>query len=458
MIEKLFSRSRLEILFYVMMAFALLGPTFGVKLLPNFNLMFFRIAFFVLLIALIVRFISTKQLEASHLKPIRWPIAFFAFWLLYAAISLIWVINLKFGIRYLFFLAMMIPFCIAFPYFAHSQKQLRRTFVVGFAVFCIMVLFGFFESITYFHLPSSRYYMSDSASVTSFFRNQNDFATYITLAFPFLATAMYALKLSRKMKICLYILIVIALYCLLATGSRSNTFFALPLILIIWLLALPFTVQKEKLTKKYIFKGIAVILSVVLLVSLLSQVLLAQNGRDKLASTFGIFKDLKGGTMNIHELDEVEKGEGTGGQSITVRKYLLLYGLDFLQKSHFLGVGAGNVEAHMKGKKGVNKVNIHNWWAEVLVNFGVIVFVLYMSVYLWLLVKLWNLSRIKKAPHVSSFVRWSALSSLLALIGFSFGGIAPSSCIHFTPMWSVIGIALAVVAIGEKQRTEGQTA
>ncbi|SFI64725.1 O-antigen ligase family protein [Thermoflavimicrobium dichotomicum] len=452
MIEKIFSQKRLELIFYFMIAFALLGPTLGIDLHPEFKLTFFRIAFFVLLAFLIIRFLKYKDLEASHLYPIRWYIAFFAFWFIYAVISLAWVIQIKFGIRYVFFLFMMILLCLAFPYFARDEKRIWRSLGVAFAVFSIMVYFGLFESVTYFHLPSSRYWGSKSASVTSFFQNQNDFATTITLALPFLATALHTLNLRRKMKVFLYFTIIFALYCLLATGSRSNTFFALPLIFVVWVIALPFTVPKEKLTKNNIFKGVAVVLSIALIVGLLSQFLLAENGRAKLASTIGIFQDLKSGTMNIHELDEVEKGEGTGGQSITVRKYLLLYGLDFLQKSHYLGVGAGNVEAHMKGKKGVNKVNIHNWWAEVLVNFGVIVFVLYMALYLWLLYQLWLLAQIKKSPSISPVIRWGAIASLLSLIGFFFGAIAPSSCIHFTPMWSTIGIALAIVAIGNKQK------
>lgn len=445
---------RLEILFYIMIIFALLGPTFGIQLTPNFKLTLFRVAFFLLALFLFMHLIKQKRLDVSQFVPIRRVVAFFLFWLVYAAVSLAWVMDLTLGIRYLFFLMMMIPLCLSLPYFVRTEKHLWRTVTILFGVFCIMVYFGLFESVTYFHLPSSRYWLTDSASVTSFFQNQNDFATAITLAFPFLGTALYSLKLDPKWKIFIYMTIIFALFCLLATGSRSNTFFAIPLILIVWLISLPFTVEKKKLLRYQNWvKGLAVILSISLMVGVMSDMLLAKGGRDKLASTLGIFIDLKTGPLDIDELDAgVELGKGTGGRSITVRKYLLLYGLDFLMKSHLIGVGAGNVEAHMKGKKGIDKVNIHNWWAEVLVNFGVIVFALYMFFYLWLLRRLWLLASLKKSPKMSPLVRWTALSTFISMIGFVFGGIAPSTCIHFTPMWIVLGLGLAVVVIGGQQR------
>jgi teichuronic acid biosynthesis protein TuaE len=455
-VEKIFTNKNLGMIFYLFIFFALLGPTFGINLHPEFKLTFFRILFFVLLFGLAARYLKYKKWELDHLEPIRWYAFFFIFWFVYALISLAWVINMSLGIRYIVFLAMMLLFCFSYPYFIKGLKEVRTTLAVLFVAFVIMVYFGVFESVTYVHLPSSRYWGYDSASVTSFFNNQNDFATMITISFPFLITALYGLKLNKKLKVFIYITIIFTIYCLLATGSRSNTFFALPLIIIAGLISIPFTVAREKLTKKNIFKGIAVVLSISLFSGILSYFLLANNERQKLASTFGIFQDLKTGPTDLTELEngEVVQGAGTGGHSITSRKFLLLHGLDFLQKSYYFGVGAGNVEAHMKGKSGVNTENIHNWWAEILVNFGVLVFLPYMFLYAWLVYRLWNLARLKKSAHVSPVLRWAALACMLSLIGYFFGGMAPSTAIHFTPMWTVLGLSLAIVALGERQKLQ----
>src|SRR5690606_13876147 len=126
-------------------------------------------------------------------------------------------------------------------------------------------------------------------------------------------------------------------------------------------------------------------------------------------------------------------------------------GLRFLAKSHYMGVGAGNIEPLMEGAPKVDKVNMHNWWAEVLVNFGVIIFVIYMALYIWMLWRLLKLALLKTSPNVSSVIRWGAVSCLAAMIGYSIGGIAPSTAIHFTPMWICYGLSLAVVILGEAQ-------
>jgi teichuronic acid biosynthesis protein TuaE len=444
----------LEKLFYAMIAFALLGPTLRVPLIPGFKLTFFRVAFFALAVALILRWVNDKRIEASHMYRIRWYWAFFAFWVAYAAISLTWVIDLGRGIKYLTFLLMMTLLCLSFPFFAKTEKQFWQTMRTLFWVFFAIVAFGFFESITFFHLPSSRYWLDDAPNITSVFRNQNDLATAITLALPFLGTSLYMFKTTRRTKVLAYITVIVASYCLLATGSRSNTMIALPIILLVWVVSLPFTVNREKLKKNFL-RGLSVFFSIILIVGLLNVSLLSggkNSARAKLASTFGIFLDLKGDWKVPTDEEGVSEGEGTGGTSITVRQSLLLYGLKYLQESNYMGVGAGNVEAHNETKlgKGINTVNIHNWWAEVSVNFGVLIFVMYMALYFGLLYWLWRLASMKRSPHVSPLIRWGALSSLLSLTGFLIGGVAPSTCIHFTPMWISYGVALAVVVLGEQ--------
>ena len=47
---------------------------------------------------------------------------------------------------------------------------------------------------------------------------------------------------------------------------------------------------------------------------------------------------------------------------------------------------------------------------------------------------------------------------MLSLIGYLFGGMVPSTAIHFTPMWIVYGIALAIVVVGERQARQKGTA
>jgi O-antigen ligase len=391
--------------------------------------------------------------------PVRWYAAFFLFWWLYGLVSLTWAVSVGDGVRYLIFLGMMLPLALSFPFFLHSEENFWKTMRVLFWVFASIVFYGVFESITLIHLPSSRFFGKASASVTSVFKNQNDLATCITLALPFVATALYMLKLGRKQKWFIYATGVLCLYVLVATGSRSNTFFALPLAALVVFASLFVAIEREKLTKKNIGIALLAILAAVVIVNVMSAMFLSNEARmqakAKLESTFGFLADIRKGSWSV---DDGETGviHGETGESATVRKYLILNGLKFLARSHYMGVGAGNIEPLMKGAPKVNKVNMHNWWAEVLVNFGVVIFVLYMSLYFLMLWRLWKLARLRLSPGISPVLRWGAVSSLASLVGFFFGGMGPSTCIHFTPMWISHGIGLAVIALGENQKKKCQ--
>ncbi|WP_170839695.1 O-antigen ligase family protein [Lihuaxuella thermophila] len=453
-------QKRLEHLFYVMIAFALLGPTLGIQVTEEFNLTFFRVAFALLTGGLIIRLALNKGMETSYMYPVRWYAAFFLFWVVYAMLSLTWAVDLGKGIRYLVFLGMMVLLTLSFPFFVRTEKNYWISQRILFGVFASIICFGVIESIFMIHLPPSRA-ETGQATVTSVFTNQNDLATCITLAFPFVATALFMLKLKRKHKLLIYVIGVLSMYVLLATGSRSNTLFALPLAALVLLIALPFAIDRKKLTWKNIGKGIAAILAGAVIVQAMSVAFLSDEAREKtrtkLRGTVDFFKDMQQGPWSVEEREE-EFIRGATGESPTNRKNLILNGIYFLQKSHYMGVGPGNIEALMpEGPKKVTKRNLHNWWLEILVNFGVIIFVLYMALYFWLLWRLWKLVGLKNSPETSPLVRWGAVSSLAALIGYFVGGVAPSTAIHFTPMWISYGLALAVVILGELQKKGSQS-
>lgn len=465
--ELLFPRQkRLDTLFYLMAAFALLGPSFGIPVTSNFTLTFFRLAFVVLLGGIILQFVNQKRLEASFMYPIRWHIAFFVFWVFYALLTLTWVIDMGKGIRYLVFLTNMIALTVSFPYFIKTENYYRKILTVLFGVYLAIILFAVFESITLIHLPTSRGANLEGmpeivrASVTSVFTNQNDLATCITLAMPFIIAAMIMLPLSRNMKLMLYGVSILSGYVLLATGSRANEMLALPMFVIVLLIAFWNSIDRSRFNLKNIFKNIALVLLAVIIMESMMATLLTPEGKriakDKLGSMIASVLDLKDAAGAADE--DLPKTQGRSGESITVRVNLLKHGMEFLMKSHFMGVGAGNIERlmhpspdHYVSEK-VNKENIHNWWAEILVNFGIIVFVMYMLLYFWMLWRLWKLVSVKHSPILSPFIRFGAVSSLAAMIGYFFGGVAMSTAIHFTPMWISYGLALAVLLLGEREK------
>ncbi|SDW42782.1 O-Antigen ligase [Marininema mesophilum] len=444
-------------LFHLMIIFAVLGPTFGVPL-GGFKMTFFRLVFLLLMAGVLIRWARQRNLGSSHMGPIRWQIAFFAFWVSYAIASLTWVENLGNGLKYTTFLVMMVLMCLFFPFFLKDVGSLKKTGRVLFGAFFIIVAFGLIEALTFWHLPASRYWQRDASNPTSFFTNQNDFATVLTLGLPFLITALYMLPLTRKTKIWIYITGIIALCDLFITGSRSNSGFALPLLVIGWLILIPLTVEKKDRHRKNVVKGLGLVLLAVLVTFLLLSSVLSQDTRDKLGSTLGIIQHLQSWNLPQDEGGSGEDDTMGKDQSVSIRKNLILHGLHFLRDSHYMGVGAGNIENYMKGASGVgSKVNMHNWWVEILVNFGVPIFLLYMSLYGWLLWRLFSLARVRESNrYLPRVIRWGATACLISLIGYFFGGMSPSTAIHFTPMWIVYGFSLAVVLLGERVRRSAE--
>ncbi|WP_300665731.1 O-antigen ligase family protein [Fluviicola sp.] len=103
---------------------------------------------------------------------------------------------------------------------------------------------------------------------------------------------------------------------------------------------------------------------------------------------------LKGGKVKTflyskknQKLDNIVLMEALGSNS--VRKNLLLNGLDYLKRSNYMGLGAGGFQASNVLK--LNKypdngvVGAHNFIIEILSQYGVFIFALLMSVFIWII-------------------------------------------------------------------------
>ena len=118
---------------------------------------------------------------------------------------------------------------------------------------------------------------------------------------------------------------------------------------------------------------------------------------------------------------------------------LIKNGLIFLKDSYYLGTGLGNIEYHM-GHSAVYYVgwirNIHNWWMEILVSSGVLIFAIYVYLYIrnvWLLYKLPKITCDREVALIS-----------IPLLGFTTAFVVSSmsSSSHFTSEWLWPSVAL----------------
>lgn len=92
--------------------------------------------------------------------------------------------------------------------------------------------------------------------------------------------------------------------------------------------------------------------------------------------------------------------------SDAVRLNLIRNGLVFLKETWGFGVGTSNAEYWMTTEpvyfvRGF--INVHNWWVEILTNFGIIIFILYILFYIGLLGSIWKRVKMEEDKDVRVF-------------------------------------------------------
>lgn len=125
--------------------------------------------------------------------------------------------------------------------------------------------------------------------------------------------------------------------------------------------------------------------------------------------------------------------------SNSVRKNLLLNGLDYLKKSHYMGLGAGGFQASNVLK--LNKypdngvVGAHNFMIEILSQYGVVIFAMLMSVFIWVLLVLLRAFKRKLWDEKHFLVLW-------LLITLVFMGNANSTFLSLPINWFLVVLVL----------------
>jgi teichuronic acid biosynthesis protein TuaE len=362
---------------------------------------------------------------------------FFAFWVVWALVSLTWAVDKLAGTRYFIFLVMMISLTIGTTLAVNTVRTLRIVLLLLLLIFLLGIAIGLLEATTDFRLPTSgligRPEVYQWAS-TSFFHGQNELATYIALWLPFLLAAAFFTRrpwLVSAAGICA----VLSVVCLLYTGSRANL---LALALTIPSLLLIIASRKGLDIKLWqVATGLLILFGVAL------AAYLGVRGSLPGLSLPGIgVQHWRVGTL----ASDIAAGTGSGANRVR----LTLNGLAVLRNSGLLGVGPGNAEYHLQRRPGTEMVyNLHNWWMEVLVNGGIFVFVGYLLFYAALLYHLFQVAVGAKG----GVLPFAATSLFTALVGYSFGALASSSAIHFTPMWVHFGLGMAVINLHRKCQT-----
>lgn len=413
------------------------GSAFFTIDLGVFTLFPYRIFLLLLWGLLIVRVLASQGRFYIGLNNVKPYLIFFGIWVLYAVITLGWSESIFDAIRHIVFIFMGFSLIFFAVHYFRKPKDFNLLWWIWIGVFGILILIGFWEHLTGQHLPVSGLHEEKTvlwadyirAKVlnmpTGVFVNPNDYATFLSLSIPF-AIALMRYGKNRLAELLGLGGAIAAFYLIVMAGSRANML-AVLLELAIFLLFLTGLRQKIKVAI-----ATAVCLAIVLV--LLSGPVLEFYSKASWELSSIIFE-----------------AELTSG-SVAERYNLAKNGLEFLYSTAGFGVGAGNAEYWMANYARYDTggiLNPHNWWLEILVDYGIFVFIGYVAVYIGIIRRLWCSWR-KAADRKERMV---AESLLLALIGFSVASISSSSIMAFNPNWMLFAFALSF--LNYKRREAG---
>lgn len=314
--------------------------------------------------------------------------------------------------------------------FIDDLGMLRRSF----GAIEIASIFPFFFAIyeifvgNYLFVDSynADFYSHDSSEWSSFgirvpvstFSNPNDFAFMVLVA---LISAYILFKLAKgRRQYYHFIMLAISAFLVIATQSRAAF-----ISLILFFLAI-------FIYKFYSLNSRKKLLFITILPLLIGSSLFC----------FFLYYDLFEPLLMI----DIE-----GGSSDVIRSNLIQNGFIFLESSYYMGVGLGNIEYHMIHHAVFNTreyLNIHNWWMEILVSSGILIFIWYVILYTKLLFNICKGFRKIKDPEVK-FIYFVLFSYMVIFILDSMS----SSCLaKIECSWIIIALLFTVPGLRYKDK------
>ena len=417
--------------------------------------------FFVAFIGIRMYQKSMKQLLSRRTLMVY--MSLMAFWIVWGA-GLIFIspyTGLRGGLNDIISLALGMASVYCFCELCESEEWLEKVFRLIRLICVILCAWALVEVFTGLYLPYSKYYWLDRIEMknwhavvlqglkddslfttTTIFYNVNDFSAFLSIFLPlFFVSEKNTKKENLRRGLGFFLMVFII-------GVNDSN---IALIGIVLSAVFYFALSE----KKYAGRMLAILF------------LLLVFGNKLLFSFLVTVKSnlpfdapvIEGGDsiielvkrrqmLNISEVMEEQALNAMNGSanSLMTRWQITLTSFRMILKSKFMGIGPDGFANYIKkNEKGSYLVDPHNWWMEILTQYGIFVFVAYVAVMALIFYKVWKLYQTKKNTAYLAF--------LCMCITFCFACIAPSSYLNYTYYWILPAIGIAI--IGFSSRGEG---
>ncbi len=399
-----------------------------------FHLFLYRVVLLAAAALFIFHIMREKNLQQYWNRTnVKGVLLFLVFWLSYGAISLLWAKSIIEGIKALFLLGLGISFVFLAVFTFTRMTHLFWYYGIWLVMTVILLMIGMMNHFTQIQLPTSNLYGAAEykrSYPTAVFFNQNDFATFLTISFFFYLSLT---KNSRQVwlktsGLLLAILCVVTIYWTESRASLLGVGFGL--IAYIYIL-LP-----------KVFKKITALIGTAAFI--LAAFVFSGKAAEKIVGLIN--------ASDIYLNNEVLP-------SNIARINLLKNTIYFFVESFGFGVGAGNIPFYLKNESiyATNQVvEVHNWLAEIMGNYGIFVLLGYVTMYAVLFYRLYQLYQRKISRKHNVLLE----AGMLGMVGFLVSSISPSSVSNLFFHWVFLGFVISIVSVfaGANKREQGLAA
>jgi teichuronic acid biosynthesis protein TuaE len=402
-------------LIYAAVVFGIIGPGIGFIDIGPLKLYPFRILLPVLFLLFAIRAVTGRFRRYIRSGLVRSYLLFYAIWWTYAVLSLLWAADRGLAVMNIMLLTTGIVAASVIAFYISSARHVRHLCALWLSVSALATGIGIWEILTGNHLPASGYSLEENVmsrfSPSAFFYNKNDFATLIALTIPLVVSWLFHTR-SLTRRVAALALLLASGYVLVETKSRGNA-----LAVVLELGCLYVASRPTRSIRRILVT--AVVLAI-------------------LAGGVWYGVDTNESEGLIQRLGELRYDLAPD----SVRYNLYMNVPWFVLRSYGLGVGAGNVEHYLATNPVYDTFgyfNIHNWWLEILANYGVLIFALYVYFYIRVCRELIRTSHLSHSREEKATVN----ALLAGWIGFSVACLSSSSLMPFIPQWLFSGMVLA---------------
>lgn len=418
-------------LFYlvILVSSVFLGSSLFAISLPIGQMSIYRIFSLMVLPIIIFTMVNRpKSFKINMNSTATLMVGVYVFWWIWAFVSVLWSISIGAWLQTMVLMTIGVSSVVGIFLWTRDYLQWRTLIKAVWVMLTFLSLWGLFEVLT------GTYFLADVGKLDkystfatqpwtrmpiTFFANQNDYATMLLAALPVNLILMNTTKHNLK-KLLTLVCMILATLLIYQSGSRMSLLMAFAFFIIYPALKIRWDINRH-----WVQKGVIITLSVMVLAMVL------------LPSVRDTFMDY------IYILPRPYLSGDTA------RVNMWRNGLTYFGRTLGLGVGAGNIEVWMEtfGTLPTRSVfNIHNWWLEILVGYGVFVFAAYVLGYALMVYRLFDLRRF--ASKAQRQVMNAIITFLIIFIGAS---ITSANNMLIEWHWVFFGLMIAYIGIMEKQ-------